>query len=63
MAIMRKRKNTIWRIKDALGIPYDEHGDISSIITKEFGKRFKVDNSVFATEAIPLSKDILDMSS
>lgn len=61
MAIIWKRKNTICKTKDAQGNWFEDLDGISHAITKEFQNRFMSDNMVNSLQAIPLSRDIIDV--
>lgn len=62
-ATIKKRKNTIWKIKDTQGIWLEDQDRISQVITKEFQKRCKVDDTVNPIQEISLSRDITEAES
>lgn len=60
MATIKKRYNTIRKIKDVQGNYFEDQLGIAQVITREFESRFKSDPACNSSLAIPLSADISD---
>ena len=44
LALNRRRKHKIWKIRDSKGIWYDDQMEISKVFTNDFSKRFTYEN-------------------
>lgn len=60
MACIRKRPNTILKVKDIRGNWFEGQEEILQLITKEFQKRFKVEETTTPLQAIALSRNITE---